>query len=146
MQKPDGECPVCGGPTARTIDSDEGRVYEEDEVCREGCYDFHFSHGHFWVRVGRSEWNWDWKEESPKTEMRLAIAAIKTNREGMRGCFMAAIRAEPRELTHRRAFADWLDDNDEPELADFYRRWTVERYDFAVKWLRAFAEIGRAHV
>lgn len=57
-----------------------------------------------------------------------------------RDAFLEAIQDDPRDLATRRAFADWLDEHDEPELADFHRRWTVERYDAAWRSLREFAE------
>jgi uncharacterized protein (TIGR02996 family) len=57
-----------------------------------------------------------------------------------REAFLQAITDEPRDLTTRRAFADWLEEHDEPELADFHRRWTVEKYDAAWKWLQEFAD------
>src|SRR5262245_60901033 len=54
--------------------------------------------------------------------------------------FLQAITDDPRDLATRRAFADWLDEHDEPELADFHRKWTVQKYDEAWKWLQGFAE------
>ena len=57
-----------------------------------------------------------------------------------REAFLQAITDDPRDLATRRAFADWLDEHDEPELADFHRKWTVEKYDEAWKWLQEFAE------
>src|SRR5262245_35925831 len=54
--------------------------------------------------------------------------------------FLQAITDDPRDLATRRAFADWLDEHDEPDLADFHRKWTVEKYDEAWKWLQEFAE------
>jgi uncharacterized protein (TIGR02996 family) len=57
-----------------------------------------------------------------------------------REAFLQAISDDPRDLATRRAFADWLDEHDEPELADFHRKWTVEKYDEAQKWLQEFAE------
>jgi uncharacterized protein (TIGR02996 family) len=57
-----------------------------------------------------------------------------------REAFLQAITADPRDLATRRAFADWLDEHDEPELADFHRKWTVEKYDEARKWLQEFAD------
>src|SRR5262245_12305237 len=57
-----------------------------------------------------------------------------------REAFLQAIQDDPRDLATHRAFADWLDEHDEPELADFHRTWTVEKYDEAWKWLREFAE------
>lgn len=56
-----------------------------------------------------------------------------------REAFEQAIKDEPRDLATRRAFADWLDEHDEPELADFHRQWTVEKYDAAWRWLEQFA-------
>jgi uncharacterized protein (TIGR02996 family) len=57
-----------------------------------------------------------------------------------REAFLQAMTDDPRDLATRRAFADWLDEHDEPELADFHRKWTVEKYDEAWKWLQEFAE------
>lgn len=57
-----------------------------------------------------------------------------------RESFLQAITDDPRDLATRRAFSDWLDEHDEPELADFHRKWTVEKYDEAWKWLGEFAE------
>ena len=57
-----------------------------------------------------------------------------------RDAFLKAITDDPRDLATRRAFADWLDEHDEPELADFHRKWTVQKYDEAWKWLQEFAE------
>jgi uncharacterized protein (TIGR02996 family) len=57
-----------------------------------------------------------------------------------RQAFLQAITDDPRDLATRRAFADWLDEHDEPELADFHRQWTVAKYDDARKWLQEFAE------
>ena len=57
-----------------------------------------------------------------------------------REAFLQAIADDPRDLATRRAFADWLDEHDEPELADFHRKWTVKKYDEAWKWLREFAD------
>jgi uncharacterized protein (TIGR02996 family) len=57
-----------------------------------------------------------------------------------REAFLQAITDDPRDLATRRAFADWLDEHDEPELADFHRKWTVKKYDEARKWLKEFAE------
>jgi uncharacterized protein (TIGR02996 family) len=57
-----------------------------------------------------------------------------------REAFLKAIKDDPRDLATRRAFADWLDEHDEPELADFHRAWTVEKYDEAWRWLGEFAD------
>jgi uncharacterized protein (TIGR02996 family) len=57
-----------------------------------------------------------------------------------REAFLQGITDDPRDLATRRAFADWLDEHDEPELADFHRKWTVEKYDEARKWLQEFAD------
>lgn len=57
-----------------------------------------------------------------------------------REAFLQAMTDDPRDLATRRAFADWLDEHDEPELADFHRKWTVEKYDEARKWLQKFAD------
>jgi uncharacterized protein (TIGR02996 family) len=56
-----------------------------------------------------------------------------------RDAFLQAITDDPRDLATRQAFADWLDEHDEPELADFHRKWTVDKYDKARRWLKEFA-------
>jgi uncharacterized protein (TIGR02996 family) len=57
--------------------------------------------------------------------------------------FMLAIHAEPSDLTTRRVFADWLDDHDEPELAQEQREFCTDRGQamyHAEKRLRKVAE------
>ncbi len=49
--------------------------------------------------------------------------------------FLEEIRTRPRNTSVRAIFADWLDEHDEPELADFYRSWTLERHEESEKWL-----------
>jgi uncharacterized protein (TIGR02996 family) len=57
-----------------------------------------------------------------------------------REAFISAIRAEPDAIVHRRAFADWLDEHDCPEEADFHRRWTPEAYAESVAYLNDYSE------
>jgi uncharacterized protein (TIGR02996 family) len=53
--------------------------------------------------------------------------------------FMSALTNDPRDVTTRRIFADWLDDHDEPELAGEQRAWSLKKYD-AEQFLKKFAE------
>ncbi len=52
-----------------------------------------------------------------------------------RKAFLDAIKKEPYEAVHHKAYADWLEENDEPEEADFHRSWTLERFKEAEAWL-----------
>jgi uncharacterized protein (TIGR02996 family) len=56
-----------------------------------------------------------------------------------REAFIEAIREKPRDLVTRKVFADWLDEHDEPELADHHRSWTEELYDEAIEWMNELA-------
>lgn len=53
--------------------------------------------------------------------------------------FLDAIQQNPRDVTTRKIFADWLDEHDEPELADEQRNFSLEKYD-AEKYLQDFAD------
>lgn len=59
--------------------------------------------------------------------------------EEQRQAFLDAIKANPLDEANRKVFADWLDEHDEPEEADFYRAWTAEKYHEAWDWLSSFA-------
>lgn len=54
---------------------------------------------------------------------------------GEREAFEAAIRDDPYDGVTRKVFADWLDEHDEPEAADWQRSWTPE-------WQRASDWVG----
>src|SRR4051812_44657635 len=51
--------------------------------------------------------------------------------------FVDKLMTDPRDLVTRVIFADWLDENDEPELADYHRKWSLEKYD-AEQYLKYF--------
>lgn len=53
--------------------------------------------------------------------------------------FMKQVHDYPRDVKTRKVFADWLEDHDEPELADEQRNFSLEKYD-AEQYLRKFAE------
>src|SRR5262245_33639443 len=57
-----------------------------------------------------------------------------------RQAFEDAINADPLDMTTRKVFADWLDDHDEPELADYHRTLTVGGYTEARGWVAVFAK------
>jgi uncharacterized protein (TIGR02996 family) len=40
--------------------------------------------------------------------------------------FMEAIGKNPEDLDTRRVFADWLEEHDEPELADYHRKYCTK--------------------
>lgn len=50
---------------------------------------------------------------------------------------MDAIMKNPRDVDTRKMLADWLDENDEPELAQQHRKFELKRYD-AEQWLKNF--------
>ncbi len=52
--------------------------------------------------------------------------------------FLAAIAADPYDQVTRLVYADWLDEHDAPEAADWQRTWTPERQR-AEEWLKEFA-------
>ena len=58
----------------------------------------------------------------------------------VRAQFLLAIKNRPDDPTVRKIYADWLDDHDEPEEADFFRRWTPELRAGAVAYLEEFAK------
>jgi uncharacterized protein (TIGR02996 family) len=63
-----------------------------------------------------------------------------------RKAFEDAIRADPYDRMTRLVFADWLDENDCPEEADWQRSWTLRRQE-AEEWLANFAgDIGGGQV
>jgi len=53
--------------------------------------------------------------------------------------FLDAIHENPGDVDLRKVFADWLDEHDEPELADEQRNFDLELYD-AEMWLEEFAD------
>ncbi len=57
-----------------------------------------------------------------------------------RQAFLDAIKADPYDTTVRKVFSDWLDENDEPEEADFFRSWTLEKHKEAEKWMEQYTE------
>lgn len=58
----------------------------------------------------------------------------------MQGGFLDALREDPKDIATHRAYADWLMEHDEPELAELHAEFTVEAYDAAVDALTAVAE------
>lgn len=54
--------------------------------------------------------------------------------------FEKAIHQNFYDEVNRKVFADWLDDHDEPELADHHRNWSAVRYHHALVWMKNFAE------
>lgn len=56
-----------------------------------------------------------------------------------RQAFLDAIKDNPRDEVVRKVFADWLDEHDEPEEADFYRAWSLEAYEEGARWLEEYA-------
>ena len=57
-----------------------------------------------------------------------------------RDAFLAALRENWNDETTHKIFADWLDENDEPELADLHRGWTLAKQEEAERFLAGFAD------
>lgn len=53
--------------------------------------------------------------------------------------FMEAIAKNPRDVQTRQVFADWLEDHDEPLLANEQRKFDLDKYDAELR-LRKFAD------
>jgi uncharacterized protein (TIGR02996 family) len=53
--------------------------------------------------------------------------------------FHAAIAAAPADAAVHGAYADWLDEHDRPEEADWHRAWTTAKRAAALAWLAEFA-------
>ena len=49
--------------------------------------------------------------------------------------FLATLEEDWHDEASHKAFADWLDEHDEPEEADIHRRWTPQKQRAAEKWL-----------
>lgn len=52
---------------------------------------------------------------------------------------LAAIAAAPTDEAPHKVFADWLDEHDRPEEADWHRLWTAKAAKAARAWFRKFA-------
>ena len=52
---------------------------------------------------------------------------------------LAAIEAAPNDEAPHKVYADWLDEHDRPEEADWHRRWTAKGARAARAWFRKFA-------
>ena len=55
--------------------------------------------------------------------------------------FEDALRENPRDEATHKIYADWLDENDEPELAQFHREFTVADYHDAKETIAYYAEV-----
>lgn len=54
--------------------------------------------------------------------------------------FLDRIAATPADYAPHGVYADWLDENDRPEEADWHRAWSAEKAAAARKWFDKFAE------
>lgn len=54
--------------------------------------------------------------------------------------FMILLTDNPRDVEMRKVFADWLDEHDEPVLADEQRQFSVEKYDARERMKKAAEE------
>lgn len=52
--------------------------------------------------------------------------------------FLQIIKDNPYDTVVRKVYADWLEEHDEPEEADFFRSWTLESRLASEKWLENF--------
>lgn len=62
-----------------------------------------------------------------------------SEREG----FLKALQDDRFDQAARNAFVDYLLDADEPELAEFHRQWTPEKYRQALAWFETFSQESR---
>jgi uncharacterized protein (TIGR02996 family) len=53
--------------------------------------------------------------------------------------FLKAIEAAPDDEAPHQVYADWLDEHDRPEEADWHRLWTAKAAKAARKWFQTFA-------
>jgi uncharacterized protein (TIGR02996 family) len=53
--------------------------------------------------------------------------------------FLKAIAAAPTDEAPHKVYADWLDEHDRPEEADWHRLWTPKAARAAQKWFQKFA-------
>jgi len=53
--------------------------------------------------------------------------------------FLAAIEVAPTDEAPHKVYADWLDEHDRPEEADWHRLWTAKAARAARKWFEGFA-------
>lgn len=60
--------------------------------------------------------------------------------KGLEEAFLDRIKEEPKDAFARACYADFLDENDRPEEADFLRTWTPELHDQAVTFFTNLAE------
>lgn len=56
-----------------------------------------------------------------------------------RTAFEKAIKDNVQDIANHRVFADWLDENDFPEEADFHRKWNVEDFKESEEYLNKIA-------
>ena len=52
---------------------------------------------------------------------------------------LKAIEAAPDDEAPHKVYADWLDEHDRPEEADWHRLWTTKAAKAARKWFQKFA-------
>ena len=53
--------------------------------------------------------------------------------------FLRAIESAPDDEAPHKVYADWLDEHDRPEEADWHRAWTTAAAKAARRWFRDFA-------
>lgn len=56
-----------------------------------------------------------------------------------RDAFLDEIITNPEDTATKKIFADWLDDHDCPEEADFYREWSLDKYRESLAWMKGFS-------
>lgn len=139
------KCPVCDKPTKYVKYYENYDEKSETESCPDGHYLRESDWGQTRVCVGDYEyiWNKNYVDE-PAVEIRKAIAETRqreltiTDEER---AFVMALKEDPYDTVARAIYADWLDDHDQPELADQHRQWT-EKKQQAEDWLRSFSKMA----
>lgn len=59
--------------------------------------------------------------------------------EAIELAFLREIESNPYDTSVRAIFADWLEEHDQPERADVYRSWTLEKHLKAEKFIKEFS-------
>jgi uncharacterized protein (TIGR02996 family) len=63
-----------------------------------------------------------------------------------REAFLEAIKQSPEDEDTRKIFADWLDEHDEPEHAEWMRSFSKSDYRESREWLENYAEQWKKEV
>lgn len=65
----------------------------------------------------------------------------RTMMHPMRKAFYEHLKDDPKDVTTRRVFADWLEEEGHDEEARLQREWSLERYEEAEAFMKDYAEM-----